>query len=406
MTSDVAITGIGLLTPAGVGTRATWEGLRTGRSFAATDPLLEGLPVDFSCAVAGFDPYAHLDRSLVRRTDPFAHLALVAARQAAEEAGLDGRVDPARVGVILGVGSNSLLTYVTLSDHISSGRARLVSPLSVPRSVPNMAAGEVATHLDCRGPAFTVASACASGNHALGVARDLLRSGACDVVLAGGAESGRSQITAVSFARARALSTRRHDPAGASRPFDRDREGFVLGEGAAVLVLERPAHARARGARVRAYLAGYGASTDAFHFAGPHPEGRGLHQAVTTALADARLDAADIDHVTAHATGTPVGDLVEARTLRRLFPGGAPPVTALKGALGHGLGAAAAVQAACAVLSLEHQEIPPTVNLDEQDPEIDLDVVTKAPRPARLRTVLGNACGFGGMNAVVVLRAP
>ncbi|GHG91822.1 hypothetical protein GCM10018780_12750 [Streptomyces lanatus] len=267
-----------------------------------------------------------------------------------------------------------------------------------------MAAGEVAAHLDYRGPSFTVASACASGAHAIGVARDLIRSGTCDIVLAGGAESGRSPLSAIGFARLGALSTRRHDPSGASRPFDRDRDGFVLSEGAAVLVLERGDHARARGATHHGVVAGYGASADAHHPVNPHPDGRGLQQAIRTALADADLTPADIDHVSAHATSTPVGDLAEARALSHLFSSTPPPVTALKSLLGHALGAAAAIQAACALLTLRHQAIPPTANLDNQDDAIDLDIVRKAPRAARLRTVLSPAYGFGGANAALILR--
>ncbi|MGK5547102.1 beta-ketoacyl-[acyl-carrier-protein] synthase family protein [Streptomyces sp. URMC 127] len=407
MNRDVAVTGIGLVTPAGVGADATWDGLCSGRSFAATDPALAGLPVDFSCAAGDFDACAHLPRRTVRRTDPFIHLALTAAQQAAADARLTpGAAGPDRIGVVLGVGSNSLVGYPSVSRHLETGEHHLISPLALARSVPSMAAGEVAAHLDCRGPTFTVASACASGGHALGVARDLIRSGTCDLVLAGGSESGRAPLSAISFTRMGALSRRRHDPAGASRPFDRDRDGFVLGEGAAVMVLERPGHARARGATVHAVIAGYGASADAHHPTNPHPDGRGLRHAIGAALTDARLGTADIDHISAHGTSTPVGDVIEARTLRQSFAAGPPPVTALKSSLGHALGAAAAIQVACAVLTLRHQAVPPTVNVDHQDEAVDLDIVTKVPRQRQIRTVMTTSCGFGGANAVFVLRTP
>ncbi|MDN3247624.1 MULTISPECIES: beta-ketoacyl-[acyl-carrier-protein] synthase family protein [unclassified Streptomyces] len=407
MTPDITVTGIGLITPAGVGADSTWQGLCSGQSFTtAQDPLLTGLPVDFSCPVQNFDACDHLPRRTVRRTDAFIHFALAAAQEAAQDAGLaPGSAEPTRIGVVLGVGSNSLLEYGRVFELLQTGEHHLVSPLVLPRSVPSMAAGEVAAHLDCRGPNFTVASACASGAHAIGIARDLIRSGTCDIVLAGGTESGRSPLSAISFARLNALSTRRHDPSGASRPFDRDRDGFVLSEGAAVLVLERGDHARARGATLHGVVAGYGASSDAHHPVNPHPDGRGLQQAIRAALADARMMPADVDHVSAHATSTPAGDIAEARALSHVFSC-TPPVTALKALLGHALGAASAIQAACALLALRHQAIPPTANLDNQDDAIDLDIVRKAPRPARLRTVLTTACGFGGTNAALILRGP
>jgi 3-oxoacyl-[acyl-carrier-protein] synthase II len=408
VTRDVAVTGIGLITPAGVGADSTWRGLCSGQSFAAgDDPLLTGLPVDFSCPVPDFDACNHLPRRIVQRTDAFIHFVLAAAQEAVSDAGLaPGAAEPARIGVVLGVGSNSFTGFQKVCDQLRTGQHHLVSPLFAPRSLPNMTAGEVAAHLDYRGPTFTVASACASGAHAIGIARDLIRSGTCDVVLAGGTETGRTPLSAIGFARLGALSSRLYDPSSASRPFDRDRDGLVLGEGAAVLVLERDDHARARGAAPRGIVAGYGASADAHHPVNPHPDGRGLQQAINTALADARMTPTDIDHVSAHATSTPAGDRAEARALSQAFSAAPPPVTALKSSLGHALGAAPAIQAACALLALRHQAIPPTVNLDNQDDAVDLDIVRKAPRPARLRTVLSTACGFGGANAALILRAP
>ncbi|WP_081239327.1 beta-ketoacyl-[acyl-carrier-protein] synthase family protein [Streptomyces viridosporus] len=408
MTRDVAVTGIGMITPAGVGANTTWQGLCSGQSFSsAHDPLLTGLPVDLSCPVRAFDACDHLPRRTVRRTDAFIHFALAAAQEAAADAGLTPTTaDPTRIGVVLGVASDSFTGVDKVCDRLRNGEHHLVSPLFLPRTLPSMAAGEIAAHLDYRGPNFTVTSACASGGHAIGVARDLIRSGTCDIVLAGGAESGRSPVTAISFARMGALSTRLHDPSGASRPFDRDRDGFVLGEGAAVLVLENPDHARARGAAFQGTVAGYGASADAHHPVNPHPDGGGLQQAVRAALSDARMTPADIDHASAHATSTPAGDAAEARALNRVFSAAPPPVTALKGAIGHALGAAAAIQAAAALLTLRHQAIPPTANLSHQDDAVDLDIVLKAPRSARLHTVLTTASGFGGANAALILRAP
>ncbi|WP_370418379.1 beta-ketoacyl synthase [Streptomyces sp. QH1-20] len=403
---DIAITGLGLVTPAGNTTEANWETLCRGKSVATTDPLLEGLPVDFSCRVTDFEAETELGR-LAQRLDPFSRFAVVAARQAVAAAGLE----PAtwrgeRVGVVLGVGSTSLNTYETVFQHLHTGQPERVSPLTLPRSLPNMAAGEVALDLGAQGPNFTVSTACASGATAIGVARDLLRSGACDIVLTGGTEGARNRVSAACFARMRALSRRRDQPALASRPFDTARDGFVLGEGAAVLVLERLPAARARRAPVQALLRGYGASADAHHPISPHPEGRGVLQAIAAALKDGGCRPDDIGHINAHGTSTPRNDALEAAALSRVFGDSAPPVTAPKGVIGHSLGAAGAIEAAYTVLALRHQTVPPVANFQNQDPDHKLDIVAGEPRPISADTALSFSFGFGGQNAVLLLTAP
>ncbi|WP_416483227.1 beta-ketoacyl-[acyl-carrier-protein] synthase family protein [Streptomyces sp. CL12] len=402
MGEAVAVTGVGLLTPAGCDVETNWKNLCEGRSPAARNPELEGLAVDISCDVPGFDPLIELGGRLTRRLDRFAHLGLAAARRAVADADLDVADCPAeRVGVVLGVGSNSLRTYVAEFTRLGQGRPSKVSPLALPRSVPNMVAGEIALDIGARGPNFTVSSACASGGSALGVARGMLLGGMCDVVLAGGSESF-SRMTAVCFSQMKALSCRTDRPSLASRPFDRDRDGFVLGEGAAVLVLERLDRARARGARTRALLCGYGASADAYHPTAPHPEGAGAEQAVRQSLADAGCAPGDIGHVNAHGTSTLLGDAAEAVMLRRVFPGAVPPVTATKSVIGHSMGAAGAIEAAVTVLALERQEVPPTANVDEQDPGRELDIVTGAPRRMDFSHALSPSFAFGGQNAALV----
>ncbi|MFE7573356.1 beta-ketoacyl-[acyl-carrier-protein] synthase family protein [Streptomyces sp. NPDC057521] len=402
MGEAVAVTGLGLLTPAGCDPETIWKTLCEGRSTAARNPEFEGLAVDISCNVPDFDPLIELGGRLTRRLDRFAHLGLAAARRAVTDADLEVADCPAeRVGVVLGVGSNSLRTYVAEFTRLGQGRPSEVSPLALPRSVPNMVAGEIALDIGARGPNFTVSSACASGGTALGVARGMLLGGLCDVVLAGGSESF-SRMTAVCFSQMKALSRRTDRPSLASRPFDRDRDGFVLGEGAAVLVLERLDHARARGARTRALLCGYGASADAYHPTAPHPEGAGAEQAVRQALADAGCAPGDVGHVNAHGTSTLLGDAAEAVMLRRVFPGGVPPVTATKSVIGHSMGAAGAIEAAVAVLALERQEVPPTANLAEQDPGRELDIVTGAPRRLDFSHALSPSMAFGGQNAALV----
>ncbi|WP_327269561.1 beta-ketoacyl-[acyl-carrier-protein] synthase family protein [Streptomyces sp. NBC_01218] len=403
MPGEAAVTGLGMITPAGPDTAATWTSVCAGRSLARTDPELAGLPVEISCR-ADFDPEAVHGRRLARRLDRFCQLALVAARQAVADAGLDPATWNAdRIGVVLGVGSNSLETYGREFPRLGRDEPHLVSPLALPRSVPSMAAAEIALDLGLRGPNFTVASACASGATALGVARDLIAAGTCDLVLAGGAESARSRMTATCFTQMRALS--RGAPERASRPFDADRDGFVLSEGAAVLVLEHPDHARSRGVRTRALLRGFGATADAHHPVAPHPEGRGAEYALRAALADAGCAPGEIGHVNAHGTSTPAGDAAEARALLRLFDGAPPPVTAAKGVLGHALGAAGAIEAALTVLTLEEQLVPPTAGLTRQEPGLELDVVTGAPRPTALAAAVSNSFGFGGQNAALLFTA-
>ncbi|MGY4967266.1 beta-ketoacyl-[acyl-carrier-protein] synthase family protein [Streptomyces sp. 900105245] len=402
MGEAVAVTGIGLLTAAGCDAETTWKNLCTGRSLAASNPEFGGLAVDISCAVADFDPVAELGGRLARRLDRFAHLGIAAARRAVADADLriaDDRAE--RVGVVLGVGSNSLRTYVAEFTRLGQGRPAAVSPLALPRSVPNMVAGEIALDVGARGPNFTVSSACASGSHALGVARGMLLGGLCDVVLAGGSESW-SRMSAVCFSQMGALSRRTDRPHLASRPFDRGRDGFVLGEGAAVVVLERLDHVRARGASPRALLCGYGASADAYHPTAPHPHGAGAEQAVRQALADAACTPGDIGHVNAHGTSTVLGDAAEAIMLRRVFDGSVPPVTATKSIIGHTMGAAGAIEAAVTVLALEQQAVPPTANVNEQDPGRELDIVTGAPRPVDFSRALSTSFAFGGQNAALV----
>ncbi|MDI3408898.1 beta-ketoacyl-[acyl-carrier-protein] synthase family protein [Streptomyces cavernicola] len=405
MGEAVAVTGIGLLTPAGCDAETNWKNLCSGRSLAAKNPQFEGLAVDISCDVPDFDPLIELGGRLTRRLDRFAHLGIAASRRAVEDADLHIEDGPAeRVGVVLGVGSNSLRTYVAEFTRLGQGRPAAVSPLALPRSVPNMVAGEIALDIGARGPNFTVSSACASGSTALGVARGMLLGGLCDVVLAGGSESW-SRMSAVCFSQLGALSRRTDRPPLASRPFDRDRDGFVLGEGAAVLVLERLDVAQAREARIRGLLCGYGASADAHHPTAPHPEGAGAEQAIRQALADAGCLPRDIGHVNAHGTSTVLGDAAEAVMLRRVFADGVPPVTATKSVIGHTMGAAGAIEAAVTVLALERQSVPPTANVDEQDPGRELDIVTGAPRSVAFSRALSTSSAFGGQNAALVFGA-
>jgi dodecanoy-ACP synthase len=401
----VAVTGLGMVTAAGIGVETNWNRVLEARPTAALDPALAGLPVDVSCRVPDFDADALLGRRAAWRLDRCAQLVLVAARQALADAGLDpGTWDGARVGVVLGSATGGTATFERQQRVLGTEGPDRVSALMVPMFSVNMVSGYVAIDCGARGPNLVTATACASGATAIGTARDLLRSGACDVVVTGGVETCLSPTVVSSFANMKALSPAGAGAAAASRPFDAKRDGFVMAEGAAVLVLERAADARARGADVHAGLAGYGASADAHHPTAPEPHGTGAERAVRAALADAGVLPGDVDHVNAHATSTPLGDLAEARMLRRVF-GDRPAVTSTKGVTGHAIGAAGAIEAAYAVLAVRHGVVPPTANLDSLDKEIDLDVVAGAPRTRRVDVAVSDSFGFGGQNAVLVFTA-
>lgn len=416
---EVVVTGLGAVTPYGVGAPALWDGLLAGRQTARRitrfDP--DRHAVRFACEVPGFDAAARLPRRLVQQTDPFTRFALVAGAEALVQAGLVGvnderglrmpvtGVDPERIATVVASGSGGLSELATQHDRLSGGGPARVRPY-LPVAVPvNMAGAQLALRHGLRGPSFAVVSACASGTDALGIAGDLIRSGRADVAVAGGAEAAITPLQIAGFAAAGALSRRNDDPTRASRPFDSDRDGFVCGEGAGVLVLERADHAAARGARPLAILAGYGATNDAYHAAAPRRDGQGAARALRLALADAGCALGDVDHVNAHGTSTPANDAAEAAALRAVFGGFADhlPVTSTKSAIGHLLGAAGAVEAVATVAAMRAGTVPASQNLDDRDPACDLDVVHGSPRVTAIEVALSSSFGFGGHNAVIVL---
>jgi 3-oxoacyl-[acyl-carrier-protein] synthase II len=402
---DIAVTGLGLVTPAGIGVPANWAAILDAQPAAARDPALDGLPVDFCCRVPAFDADALLGRRTAWRLDRYVHLAMVAAREAIADAGLEpSSWDGARVGVVMGTALGGTDTFERGLHTLLAEGADKVSALLIPMMAVNMVAGYLAIDCAARGPNLVTSTACASGGTAIGTARDLLRSGACDVVIAGGVEASLTPAVVAGFTRMHALSERCSDPAAASRPFDSGRDGFVIAEGAGVLVLERIGDARARGAAIRARLAGYGASADAYHATAPDPSGQGTELAVRAALADAGVAPDEVDHVNAHGTSTPLGDLAEARMLRRVL-GDRPAVTSTKGVTGHTLGGAGAIEAAYTVLAVQHGIAPPTANLDDPDSDIEVDLVAKAPRHRPIGAAISNSFGFGGQNAVLVITA-
>lgn len=408
---NVAITGIGAVSPHGLGAAALWAGLVAGRSAAAPIRSFDasGFPVTFACEVTATVGEG-LPAKLRRQTDRFAQMALVAAAEALGQAGLVSHtqddesligVDPQRVGAVVASGVGGLWEMTEQHQRLLNqgpGRVRPYFSIAMPL---NMAAGQIAIRHGVQGPVSAVVSACASGGDAIGTGLDLVRSGRADVVIAGGAEAAINPLTMAGFAAAGAMSRRNSDPAGASRPFDVARDGFVAGEGAGIVVLERPAHAAARGASVLAHLVGYGATNDAHDPSRPAPDGNGAARALRQAIHDADLSCQDIDHVNAHATSTRLNDAAESSALTTVFRDHPPAVTANKSSIGHLLGAAGAIEAVATVLSLQAQQIPPTINIETVDPACAVDVVTR-PRQARLHAVVSNSFGFGGHNAVLV----
>ncbi|RSM80102.1 beta-ketoacyl-[acyl-carrier-protein] synthase family protein [Kibdelosporangium aridum] len=397
------MTGAGLVTSAGIGVPEAWQRICKGAGTAASAvPALAGTPADFGCQAADFDPIPTLGKRKAWRLDRSSQFAVAAAVEAVGDAGLTASDWSApRVGVVLGNGIGGAATWEKQHRTLLEEGPKQVSGMLIPMLSINMSAGYVAMHLGVTGPNFVTATACASGTTAIGMARELLRSNACDVVITGGTEACLVPSIVAGFSQMGALS-KNADIERASRPFDAERDGFVAAEGAAVLVLERVEDAVARNARIYARVTGYGASADAHHATAPDPEGAGAELALRSALRDANIGPADVQHVNAHGTSTPLNDMVESRMIQRVL-GDRPAVTSIKGVVGHALGAAGAIEAVATALSLHHSVIPPTANLTKQDPEVDLDIVAGAPRSAPIDVAVSNSFGFGGQNAVLVL---
>ena len=397
----VAVTGLGAITPLGPDVAALQEGLLTGRSGTR---LLEGEPWDQLPArlAATVDLEGRLDRIEARTLDRVQQLALVAAREAWADAG-SPEVDPERLAVVIGSGIGGALTILGQADVLRESGPRRVSPHLVPMLMPNGPAATVGLELGARGGVHTPVSACASGAEAIAQALDLLRSGRVDVVVAGGSEACVHPLPLAGFAQMRALSTRHDEPEAASRPYDKGRDGFVLGEGAGIVVLETEEHARSRGARVHGWVAGAGTTSDAHHVTAPDPSGQGAARSISLALRDAGLSPADIGHVNAHATSTPLGDVAEVRALHLALGDHRPAVTATKSCTGHLLGAAGAVEAVATVLALRDGLVPAIRNLENLDDEVDLDVVRVVPRELVHSAALSTSFGFGGHDVSLVL---
>ncbi len=405
----VVVTGLGAVTPVGNDVAATWRALLDGVSGAG--PLTHfdasGFSVRFACEVKDFDPSLYMDRKEVKRSDLYTQYAIAAAAQAMADAGLEnGGFDPEQAGVIVGSGIGGLNTFETQhSTFLEHGPGR-ISPFFIPMFISDIAAGVISMRYQCKGPNFATVSACATSAHSLGTAFRAIQYGDADVMLAGGSEASVTPMSIGGFANMKALSERNDDPSTASRPFDKDRDGFVMGEGSGLVVLEELEHARRRGAKIYAEIVGYGATGDAYHLTGQPDAHEGLQRAMRRAIADGGLSLDEVDYINAHGTSTPLNDPNESLAVRAVFGEHAErlSISSTKSATGHMLGAAGAVEFLASVLALRDGVVPPTINHFEPDPQCDLDYTPNKPREREVRAALTNSSGFGGHNAVLAIR--
>jgi 3-oxoacyl-[acyl-carrier-protein] synthase II len=404
--TEVVVTGLGATTPLGGDVGSTWEAMLAGRSGvrALTQDWAADLPVRIASELV-VEPAEVLDRVKLRRLDRSEAIALIATRQAWTDAGLSDDLDRERLAVSVGSGIGGAQTLLAQDDILEQSGPRRVSPHTVPMLMPNGPAAWVGLELGAKAGVHSMASACATGAEAIALGLDIIRSGRADVVVAGGTEAVIHPLPIAGFASMRAMSTRNDDPEKASRPWDKARDGFVLGEGAAIVVLERADHAAARGARVYARLAGAGLTSDGFDIVQPEPDGAGAARAIAAAVRDADIARTDVTHVNAHATSTPVGDVAEVAALHAAL-GDHPVLTATKSMTGHLLGAAGALEAIATILAIRDRVAPPTINLDDPDDALDLDVAANKPRQMEIPAALNNAFGFGGHNVALLFTRP
>ena len=409
MTRRVVVTGVGLVSSLGLTTKATWDGLLAGRSGVARITHFD--PSDFAAQIAaevkGFDPLQFVDKKDVKKMDVFIQYAIAASQYAVDDAGLsigDGNRD--RTGVFIASGIGGFSTIEREHRALLEGGPRRISPFFIPASIINLASGQVSIRFGARGPNSATCTACSASAHAIGDAYHIIRRGDADAMIAGGSEAAITPMGVGGFAAMRALSTRNDEPERASRPFDRDRDGFVVGEGAGVLVLEEYELARRRGARMYAEVVGYGMSGDAFHITAPSEDGDGAVRAMQMALRGAGLEPSAIAYINAHGTSTPYNDRLETMAIKKVFGDHAYKlaVSSTKSMTGHLLGAAGGLEAVITALAVHHKMLPPTINLDNPDPECDLDYVPNASRAAEIAHAMSNSFGFGGTNAVLLFK--
>lgn len=406
----VVVTGLGVVTSLGHDVETFWSSLLAGKCGIERVSLFD--PAEYPCQIGaevrGWEAAQHMDPKEARRNDRYTHFGFVAAKQAIKDAGLDPeREDGDRVGVMIGSGIGGMYTYESQLKVLAERGPRKVSPFTIPSLIGNMCSGLVAIEIGARGPNFGLVSACATGTHAIGEAAHAIRRGDVDVMIAGGSEASITPFAYASFCSMKAMSTRNDSPQTASRPFDLERDGFVMGEGAGILVLETLEHAQARGARIYCELAGYAATCDAFHITQPDPDGKGLSMAMKRALGSAGVAPETVDYINAHGTSTPYNDKFETLAIKKVFGDHAQKlaVSSTKSMTGHLLGAAGGIESVICAKTIQTGKIAPTINLVNPDPDCDLDYVPNQAREAKVRTVLSNNLGFGGQNAAAVFRA-
>jgi 3-oxoacyl-[acyl-carrier-protein] synthase II len=405
----VVVTGLAAVSPLGNSLQETWSGICAGKSGIATVAKFDAsqLKTRIGGELKGFDPLAFVSAKELRRIDAFIVYALACSEMALADSGLNiGPANADRTGVLIGSGIGGLATIEQEKDVLNSGGWKRVSPFTIPGALANLAGGQVSIRFGAKGPISCVVTACSSGSHSIGEAFRLIRDGYADAMITGGSEAAITPLSYAAFGAMRALSTRNDDPEKASRPFDMDRDGFVMGEGCGILILEELTAALDRGARIYAEVAGYGLTSDAFHIAAPPPGHEGAVRCMRLALADAGMNPGDIDYVNAHGTSTPLNDLYETQAIKEVFGEHCRnmPVSSTKSMTGHLLGASGGLEAAICLKAIEDGIIPPTINLEKPDPECDLDYVPHRAREAKIKNVMSNAFGFGGANAVLVFR--
>lgn len=406
----VVITGMGCVTPIGIGVTDYWEGLMTGASGAGpiTHFDASGYPVQFAAEAKNFQPDQVLDKREAKKMDRFTQFAAVAALEALNDAEFkEGEMDPDELGVILGCGIGGLATLEEQHHNLLNRGPRRVSPFTIPMMISNLAAGQISILTNAKGPNMTIVTACASATNAIGEAFKMIQRGAAQAILTGGTEASITPISIAGFSSMKALSTRNDDPTSASRPFDANRDGFVMGEGAGIILLEALEHAQARGARIYAEMAGYGTHTDAHHITAPDPEGAGAARAMNKALDDADLEPSDIQYINAHGTSTDYNDRLETLAIHKVFGDHAKSllVSSTKSMTGHLLGAAGGVEAIACVMALKHQTAPPTINYETPDEACDLNYVPNKAQSAPIKATMSNSLGFGGHNATILIKA-
>ena len=409
MQRRVVVTGIGLVTSLGIGTDATWAALLAGTSGAGPITKFDATSFStrFACEVKGFDPLAFVGKKDVKKMDVFIQFAIAASQCAMDDSGLAiTAANAPEVGVCIGSGIGGFRTIEDEHTALVDGGPRKISPFFIPASIINLASGQVSIRFGAKGPNLATCTACSASAHAVGDSYEIIKRGDADVMITGGSEAAITPMSVGGFGALRALSTRNDEPTRASRPFDKDRDGFIIGEGSGIVILEELEHARARGARIYAEIIGYGMSGDAYHITAPSEDGDGAVRVMTKALKKAGLQPSDIDYVNAHGTSTPFNDKLETLALKRTFGDHARrlAISSTKSMTGHLLGAAGGLEAGISALAIHHQVAPPTINLDAADPECDLDYVPHTARPMTIRHVLSNSFGFGGTNAALVLR--